>query len=53
LPPTITTIGGANLLAYKLRRLGFTPIRYRRLPFFALGPHREFHSAPGAQEVPH
>jgi SAM-dependent methyltransferase len=28
---------GANLLAYKLRRLGFAPIRYRRLPFWAWG----------------
>jgi SAM-dependent methyltransferase len=28
---------GANLLVYKLRRLGFTPIRYRRLPFWAWG----------------
>jgi SAM-dependent methyltransferase len=28
---------GANLLAYKMRRLGFTPIRYRRLPFWAWG----------------
>jgi SAM-dependent methyltransferase len=28
---------GANLLVYKLRRIGFTPIRYRRLPFWAWG----------------
>jgi len=28
---------GANLLAYKLRRIGFDPIRYRRLPFWAWG----------------
>ena len=28
---------GANLLVYKLRRLGFTSIRYRRLPFWAWG----------------
>jgi len=28
---------GANLLVYKLRPLGFTPIRYRRLPFWAWG----------------
>lgn len=28
---------GANLLVYKLRRLGFAPIRYRRLPFWAWG----------------
>jgi ubiquinone/menaquinone biosynthesis C-methylase UbiE len=28
---------GANLLAYKMRRLGFNPIRYRRLPFWAWG----------------
>jgi SAM-dependent methyltransferase len=28
---------GANLLVHKLRPLGFTPIRYRRLPFFAWG----------------
>jgi SAM-dependent methyltransferase len=28
---------GANLLVYKLRRLGFGPIRYRRLPFWAWG----------------
>jgi len=28
---------GANLLAYKLRPLGFAPIRYRRLPFCAWG----------------
>jgi SAM-dependent methyltransferase len=28
---------GANLLVYKMRRLGFTPIRYRRLPFWAWG----------------
>jgi SAM-dependent methyltransferase len=28
---------GANLLVYKLRRLGFNSIRYRRLPFWAWG----------------
>lgn len=28
---------GANLLVYKMRQLGFTPIRYRRLPFWAWG----------------
>ena len=28
---------GANLLVFKLRRLGFSPIRYRRLPFWAWG----------------
>jgi SAM-dependent methyltransferase len=28
---------GANLLTYKLRRLGFEPIRYRHLPFWAWG----------------
>ena len=28
---------GANLLVYKMRRLGFIPIRYRRLPFWAWG----------------
>jgi SAM-dependent methyltransferase len=28
---------GANLLVYKMRRLGFAPIRYRRLPFWAWG----------------
>jgi SAM-dependent methyltransferase len=28
---------GANLLVHKLRPLGFTPIRYRRLPFWAWG----------------
>ena len=28
---------GANLLVYKMRRLGFDPIRYRRLPFWAWG----------------
>jgi cyclopropane fatty-acyl-phospholipid synthase-like methyltransferase len=28
---------GANLLVYKMRRLGFTAIRYRRLPFWAWG----------------
>ena len=28
---------GANLLVHKMRRLGFTPIRYRRLPFWAWG----------------
>ncbi|WP_424630378.1 SAM-dependent methyltransferase [Bradyrhizobium sp. SYSU BS000235] len=28
---------GANVLVYKLRRLGFGPIRYRRLPFWAWG----------------
>jgi SAM-dependent methyltransferase len=28
---------GANLLVFKLRRLGFDPIRYRRLPFWAWG----------------
>jgi SAM-dependent methyltransferase len=28
---------GANLLVYKMRRLGFNPIRYRRLPFWAWG----------------
>lgn len=26
---------GANLLVYKMQRLGFNPIRYRRLPFWA------------------
>lgn len=28
---------GANLLVYKMRKLGFSPIRYRRLPFWAWG----------------
>jgi SAM-dependent methyltransferase len=28
---------GANLLVYKTRRVGFDPIRYRRLPFWAWG----------------
>jgi len=28
---------GANLLVFKLRRLGFDPIRYRQLPFWARG----------------
>ena len=28
---------GANVLVYKLRRIGFGPIRYRRLPFWAWG----------------
>jgi SAM-dependent methyltransferase len=28
---------GANLLVFKLRRLGFDPIRYRQLPFWAWG----------------
>ena len=28
---------GANLLVYKLRGLGFSPIRYQRLPFWAWG----------------
>ena len=28
---------GANILVFKLRRLGFDPIRYRRLPFWAWG----------------
>lgn len=28
---------GANVLVYKLRPLGFSPIRYRRLPFWAWG----------------
>jgi len=28
---------GANLLAYKLRRLGFDPIKYQRLQFWAWG----------------
>ena len=28
---------GANLLVHKMRRLGFDPIRYRRLPFWAWG----------------
>jgi len=28
---------GANLLVYKTRRLGFSPIRYRRVPFWAWG----------------
>jgi SAM-dependent methyltransferase len=28
---------GANLLVYKTRRLGFHPIHYRRLPFWAWG----------------
>jgi cyclopropane fatty-acyl-phospholipid synthase-like methyltransferase len=28
---------GANLLVYKMRRLGFNRIRYRRLPFWAWG----------------
>ena len=27
----------ANLLVFKLRRLGFDPIRYRQLPFWAWG----------------
>jgi SAM-dependent methyltransferase len=33
---------GANLLVYKMRRLGFDPIRYRRLPFWAWGLTRNF-----------
>ena len=28
---------GANLLAHKMRRLGFQSIRYRQLPFWAWG----------------
>jgi cyclopropane fatty-acyl-phospholipid synthase-like methyltransferase len=28
---------GANLLVFKLRRFGFSPIRYRQLPFWAWG----------------
>jgi len=28
---------GANLLVFKMRELGFNPIRYRRLPFWAWG----------------
>jgi SAM-dependent methyltransferase len=28
---------GANVLVFKLRRLGFEPIRYRHLPFWAWG----------------
>jgi SAM-dependent methyltransferase len=28
---------GANLLVFKMRRLGFDPIRYRQLPFWAWG----------------
>ena len=28
---------GANILVFKLRRLGFAPIRYRHLPFWAWG----------------
>ena len=28
---------GANVLVFKLRRLGFSPIRYRHLPFWAWG----------------
>jgi cyclopropane fatty-acyl-phospholipid synthase-like methyltransferase len=28
---------GANLLVYKMRQIGFNPIRYRRLPFWAWG----------------
>jgi SAM-dependent methyltransferase len=28
---------GANMLVFKLRRLGFVPIRYRHLPFWAWG----------------
>ena len=28
---------GANVLVFKLRRLGFDPIRYRHLPFWAWG----------------
>jgi SAM-dependent methyltransferase len=28
---------GANVLVHKMRRLGFSPIRYRRLPFWAWG----------------
>jgi SAM-dependent methyltransferase len=28
---------GANVLVFKLRRLGFNPIRYRHLPFWAWG----------------
>jgi SAM-dependent methyltransferase len=33
---------GANLLVFKLRRLGFKPIRYRHLPFWAWGLTRNF-----------
>ena len=33
---------GANVLVFKLRRLGFRPIRYRHLPFWAWGLTRNF-----------
>jgi integrase len=33
---------GANLLVFKMRRLGFNPIRYRQLPFWAWGLTRNF-----------
>src|SRR6201985_2306050 len=33
---------GANLLVYKMRRLGFGPIRYRRFPFWALAHTLDF-----------
>ena len=33
---------GANILVFKLRRLGFKPIRYRHLPFWAWGLTRNF-----------
>ena len=43
---------GANLLVFKLRRLGFKPIRYRHLPFWAWGLTLELHPAPAVVEVP-
>ena len=33
---------GANVLVFKMRRLGFDPIRYRQLPFWAWGLTRNF-----------
>ena len=43
---------GANLLVFKLRRLGFKPIRYRHLPFWAWGLTLQLHPAPAVVEVP-
>jgi hypothetical protein len=43
---------GANLLVYKLRRLGFSPIEVSAAAILGLGPDLELHSAHAAVEVP-
>jgi SAM-dependent methyltransferase len=42
---------GANLLVFKLRRLGFSSIRYRQVPFWAWGMTWNFISTPGVVEI--